>query len=151
MATESKEVIRTLNNLIETCRDGQEGFRQAAEAVEDRELQSLFDSYSRQRSQFISDLQAEVRRLGGAPDEGGSVAGALHRGWINLKSAVTGRDRHAIVSEVERGEDSAVRNYEEALEEDLPTDVLPLIERQYAQIVQAHDRVRLLEMTTDNP
>jgi len=150
MATDSKDVLKTLNNLIETCRDGQEGFRQAADAIEDRELRSLFDSYSRQRSQFISDLQSEVRRLGGDPEQGGSMAGALHRGWINLKSAVTGKDRHAVIAECERGEDSAVRNYEEALEEDLPTDVLPLIERQYAQIVQAHDRIRQLEVSTEN-
>ncbi|MEP6571979.1 MAG: PA2169 family four-helix-bundle protein [Gemmatimonadota bacterium] len=149
MAKDTKDVISTLNNLIETCRDGQEGFMHAAEQTKSPELQSLFDNFARQRSQFVNDLQVEVRRLGGDPEQHGSAGGSLHRGWIDLKAKITGRDEHAIVAECERGEDAAVRNYEEALEEDLPDDLLPVVERQYMQIVQAHDRIRALETTTD--
>ncbi|MBI3951100.1 MAG: PA2169 family four-helix-bundle protein [Acidobacteria bacterium] len=148
MTWETDDLISTLNNLIETCKDGEQGFRQAAEGVKDPDLKALFNSYSRQRAQFAADLQAEVRRLGGDPEKMGSVAGALHRGWINIKSAVTGQDEEAVIAEAERGEDAAVKNYQEALNKDLPADLRVLIERQYMQIKEAHDRVRALEVAT---
>src|SRR3982751_4841721 len=86
------DVISTLNGLIETCKDGQEGFAQAAEGVERSDLKSLFYEYSQQRSKFTGELQNLVQGLGGDPTNSGSVAGSLHRGWINIKAAVTGKD-----------------------------------------------------------
>jgi uncharacterized protein (TIGR02284 family) len=95
-------------------------------------------------------LQNEVLRLGGDPEKAGSVAATLHRGWINMKSAVTGEDENAVLAECERGEDSAVANYKDALaDENLPSDVRSIIERQYAQVQEAHDRIRNLERATD--
>lgn len=141
----NEKVISTLNNLIETCRDGQNGFRSAAEGVERGDLKQLFHTYSQQRASFVGELQDEVRRLGGDPENAGSVAASLHRGWINIKSAVTGRDDHAILAECERGEDSAVSNYRDALETDLPANVRALVERQFAEVKAAHDRIRSLE------
>ncbi|HEY0544395.1 MAG TPA: PA2169 family four-helix-bundle protein [Pyrinomonadaceae bacterium] len=145
MANTNDEVISTLNNLIETCKDGQEGFRTAAEGVKNGELKTLFNTYSQQRAQFAAELQNEVRRLGGDPEQTGSVAATLHRGWINIKSAVTGEDEGAVISECERGEDSAVRNYEDAIKAGLPADVLTIVQRQYSEIREAHDRIRALE------
>jgi uncharacterized protein (TIGR02284 family) len=84
-------------------------------------------------------------RLGGEPGETGSNAAVLHRGWINIKSAVTGEDEGAIISECERGEDSAVKAYEEALKNNLQGDVKMLVERQFSQVKEAHDLVRSLE------
>ena len=137
--------IPTLNNLIETCKDGEEGFRAAADGVKNSDLRTLFLTYSQQRAQFAAELQNEVRHLGGDPEDSGSVAASLHRGWINIKSAVTGEDEGAIISECERGEDSAVRNYQSALNEDLPANIRETVERQYAQVKEAHDRIRALE------
>ena len=145
MAVDNDDIISTLNNLIETCKDGQDGFRSAAGGVRNGELKTLFHTYSQQRAQFAAELQGEVRRLGGDPEKTGSTAAALHRGWINIKSAVTGVDEGAIISECERGEDSAVRNYEEALMQDLPSDVSSIIERHFRQVKEAHDRIRGLE------
>jgi uncharacterized protein (TIGR02284 family) len=145
MATERDDVISTLNNLIETCKDGQNGFKTAADGVKNSELKMLFHTYSQQRAQFAAELQAEVRRLGGDPEQTGSVAATLHRGWIDIKSAVTGEDENAVISECERGEDSAVKNYKDALDENLPADVRAIVERQYAQVQEAHDRLRALE------
>jgi len=145
MATDNDEVISTLNNLVETCKDGQNGFRTAAEGVKDTKLTTLFNTYSQQRGQFAAELQNEVRRLGGEPEETGSTAAVLHRGWINIKSAVTGEDEGAIISECERGEDSAVKAYEEALKNNLQGDVKMLLERQFSQVKEAHDLVRSLE------
>jgi uncharacterized protein (TIGR02284 family) len=145
MAISNDDVISTLNNLIETCKDGQEGFRVAADGVKNSNLRTLFNTYSQQRAQFAAELQAEVRRLGGDPEKTGSVAGSLHRGWINIRSAVSGQDDSAIIAECERGEDSAVSNYQDALKEILPADIQSLVERQYTQVKEAHDRIRDLK------
>jgi uncharacterized protein (TIGR02284 family) len=142
-------VISTLNNLIETCKDGQNGFQTAAGGVHRSELKTLFHQYSQQRAQFAGELQSEVLRLGGDPTQAGSVAASLHRGWIDIKAAVTGYDENAVIAECERGEDSAVKNYSEALEGDLPNDVRTIVERQHAQVREAHDRIRSLERATD--
>ena len=148
MAIDKTDVISTLNNLIETCKDGQTGFQTAAEGVKNSELKTLFHTYSQQRAQFAGELQEEVRRLGGDPEKTGSVAAALHRGWIDIKSAVTGEDENAVISECERGEDSAVKNYQDAINAGLPGDVRSIVERQYAQVKEAHDRIRALERAT---
>ena len=145
MATDNDKVISTLNNLIETCKDGQDGFQTAADGVKNSELKTLFHTYSRQRAQFAGELQGEVRRLGGDPEKTGSVAATLHRGWINIKSAVTGEDEAAVISECERGEDSAVKNYQDAINAGLPADVRAIVERQYTEVKEAHDRIRALE------
>jgi uncharacterized protein (TIGR02284 family) len=149
MATETNDVISTLNNLIETCRDGQNGFQTASEGVTNSELKTLFLGYSQQRAQFAGELQSEVRRLGGDPENTGSVAASLHRGWINIKSAVTGKDEAAVIAECERGEDSAVRNYKDALAENLPENIRAIVQSQYTQVQEAHDRVRSLERASD--
>jgi uncharacterized protein (TIGR02284 family) len=147
---DNDNVISTLNNLIETCKDGQNGFQTAAEGVKRSDLKSLFAEYALQRSKFAGELQTEVTRLGGDPENTGSVAATLHRGWINIKSAVTGADENAVIAECERGEDSAVSNYQDALnDQNLPADIRSIVERQYTQIKDAHDRVRALERATD--
>ncbi len=145
MATDNDNAISTLNNLIETCKDGQNGFQTAADGVKNSELKTLFHTYAQQRAQFSGELQNEVRRLGGDPEKSGSVAATLHRGWINIKSTVTGEDEGAVIAECERGEDSAVSNYQDALKENLPANVRSVVERQFAQVKEAHDRIRDLE------
>lgn len=146
---DNDNVISCLNNLIETCKDGQDGFKTAAEGVDRSDLKTLFYQYSQQRATFAGELQNEVRRLGGDPEKTGSVAASLHRGWIDIKSAVTGHDDNAVIAECERGEDSAVSNYKDALKDaSLPADVRTLVERQYAAVQEAHDRVRALERST---
>ncbi|HZH89491.1 MAG TPA: PA2169 family four-helix-bundle protein [Pyrinomonadaceae bacterium] len=147
---DNDKAISLLNNLIETCKDGQNGFQTAAEGITRSELKSLFYQYSQQRAQFAGELQTEVRRLGGDPEKAGSVAATLHRGWINIKSAVTGEDANAVLAECERGEDSAVSNYKDALADaNLPADVRSIVERQYAQVQESHDRIRNLERATE--
>jgi uncharacterized protein (TIGR02284 family) len=141
--TDQKEITSTINHLIETLKDGEEGFRQAAEAVKDSDLKSLFSEFSRQRARFATELQSTAREFGeDEPEKSSSTAGALHRAWINLKSAVTSGDDYAILAECERGEDSAVKEYEEALEKDLPASLRQIISRQYREIKSAHDRIK---------
>lgn len=139
-----------LNNLIETLKDGQEGFRAASEDVKSPDLKSLFSEYSLQRSSFAGELQSLVRDFGEHdPENSGSVAGAVHRGWIDLKSALTSQDDHAILSECERGEDVAVAAYRKALEDpDIAAPVAETLQRQYSDVKAAHDRVKALRDAT---
>ncbi len=139
------QVVSTLNTLIQTCRDGQEGFRVAAEGVSDAELRELFHDYSRRRGGFAGELQDEVRRLGGEPAESGSVTASLHRGWIGLMAALTGADERAVLAECGRGEDSALAVYRSALGVDMPAGVRAMVERQFAEIREARQHMSALD------
>jgi len=146
---QQKEIISTINSLIETLKDGQEGFKQAADAVRAPQLKSLFRDYSQQRSRFIGELQSQAQTLGETePKKTSSAAGAMHRAWINIKSVVTSGDDHAILAECERGEDSAVNEYKKAMEDDISSALRDIISRQYSEIKSAHDRVKQLRDAT---
>jgi uncharacterized protein (TIGR02284 family) len=139
-----KEIISIINELIETLKDGQKGFKEAADAANDPQLKSLFTGYSQQRTRFASELQTQASVGEPEPETGGSAAGAMHRGWINLKSAITSQDESAILAECERGEDSAVQEFEKAMRNDLPSPVRDIVSRQYREIKSAHDRIKTL-------
>ncbi len=143
---DQKNTISTLNDLIETLKDGQYGFKHASENVEESDLKTLFGSYSMQRSKFAGELQQELVRLGEPePEEGATVTGALHRGWINLKSALSGKSRHAVLAECERGEDHAISVYKKATASgELPAPILALVNRQYGEVQAAHNNVKSL-------
>jgi uncharacterized protein (TIGR02284 family) len=143
-AATNDDVISTLNNLIETCKDGQNGFQTSAEGLQNSNLKSTFYEYSQQRAQYLGELQTLVRELGGDPENSGSTAAALHRGWINIKSAVTGQDDAAILNEAERGEDVAKDQYKKALEMSLPSNITSVLQRQYQGVQAAHDNVKAL-------
>jgi uncharacterized protein (TIGR02284 family) len=152
MAEEREEFVSRLNELIETCKVGEEGYRLAADKVEDAELKSLFGRYAEQRAKFASDLQSEVRKLGGDPEDSGSGAlgDAFMRGWLNIKLALSSNDRKLILDECERGEDMTVENYQKAMEGGLPSESQPLVQAQYNQIKEAHDRIRDLDHAADS-
>ena len=109
------DVSNVLNDLIETCKDGEEGFRTSAEKVKDSSLKSLFSKYAAQRAGFVKELQAAVSQLGEKPAESGHVAAGLHRGWIRLKEALASDEDTAIINEAEAGEDAAMKSYKEAI------------------------------------
>ena len=139
---QNDNAVSVLNNLIETCKDGEQGFKLAADGLTSAAIKTKFLEYSRQRAQMARELQEEVRRLGADPEKKGSVAGTMHRGWLNIRSIVSGKDDHAIVAEAERGEDVAKGVYEEALKESLPQSAMTVVQQQAAKVRQAHDDVR---------
>jgi uncharacterized protein (TIGR02284 family) len=145
MAVNREELIDCLNDLIGTCRDGENGFQTAADHVKDPELKTILSDFSVQRAQFASELESEVRQLGGAPATAGTVSAAVHREWMNIKSIVTGGRDDAIVTECERGEDAAMENYQRVLKQNLPPNVLPVVKHQFTEIKRSHDRIRDLE------
>lgn len=142
--SDAKSEIDTLNDLIGIDLDAKEGFKLAAEDAKDLELKELFSTYSRQRDEFAQALQAEVRTLGGKLREHGTLGGALHRGWINIKTAIASRDNHAVLAECERGEDAALKAYGDAAASNLAGTARDLVERQLAAVQEAHNRVRAL-------
>jgi uncharacterized protein (TIGR02284 family) len=148
MPLKNAEVVSVLNDLIETSEDGIRGFQTASEAVSNPSAKALFASRLPNIQRGSSELKAEVRRLGGDPDNRGTIAGDFHRAWINLKSAVTGKNEEAVVMECERGEEHAAHVYEEALQKDLPIDTRAIVERQYRGVVENLDRVRALSRNT---
>lgn len=133
-----------LNELIETSKDGEKGFAKAAEDAHDAELKALFKGCAQRCREGATELQAQVRALGGKPEKTGSAAGALHRGWISLREAISSRDDKAILEECEKGEDYAKAQYRKALEKNLPPDVRAIVDRQYQGVLTNHDRVRAL-------
>src|SRR5688572_29815983 len=93
-----------LNRLIDTCRDGERGFRYAANHVRNPTVKALFLRIARERERFATELLPHAQRLGGATESDGSLAGGLHRGWMTIKDAVGGHSETAIIHEAERGE-----------------------------------------------
>lgn len=142
---ENKEVVSTLKDLIQTLEDGKEGFKLAAEATDNADMRTLFLHYSMQRAQFSTELHHLSGLYGDeAEDTASSLTGALHRGWLNLRSALNGGDPGAILAECERGEDHAVAEYRKAIDLPLPTDVIHAIGAQSLEIKAAHDKVKYL-------
>lgn len=141
---DSDKAVSTLNELIETCKDGEEGFRTCAEDISDPQIKSLFENRAQSCAQAATELQQVVSELGGKPETESSMSGALHRRWVDIKAAVTGKDDEAILDECERGEDVAVRSYRKALERDLPAEIRGIIERQFQGVLRNHDQVKAL-------
>lgn len=149
MAMDNDDVISVLNNLIETSEDGVKGFRDAARAIQNPRAKDVFNTRVEYIERAESDLKAAVRRLGGDPEDRGSATGALHRGWLNLKAAITGNDDDAIIAECERGENAAVERYEDALGKELPPEIRLMVDKQYRGTLQNRDVVRELRRMTE--
>lgn len=145
---ERDDVISTLNNLIATSKDGEEGFRTCAENVKNPTLQTFFQQKAERCRQGAVQLQQIVREMGGDPERDSSFSGALHRFWVDIRGTISGMSDHAILDECERGEDVAKRAYEDALKEDLPGDVRRVVENQYREVKTNHDRVKELRNIT---
>jgi uncharacterized protein (TIGR02284 family) len=141
----NQEVISILNSLIETCRDGEEGFRAAGDAIDNEDVRTLFHMYAQQRAHFRGELFNEVLRHGGEPAESGHISASFHRGWMNLKVAISGKSEAAIIDECERGEDAAMVAYQNVLKEMLPSDLMAIVDEQYSEIRHSHETVRGLK------
>ena len=139
---DENNVISVVENLIETNRDGQKGYKEAAEHVKRPDLKTYFNEQSIERGRFAMELQAELAKLG-KPDKkvSGSAGGAMHRAWIDTKVALGGGDK-TILESVEAGEDDAKDTYNKALSGNLPETVKAMVQRQAASVQRAHDKVR---------
>ena len=138
--------ITTLNTLTATLIDSVNGYRDAAEDADAGRFQQIFRERADERSRLAEELRAEVRRLGGNPEDDGSFMGKTHQRFMDLKSAITGRDDKAIINEVERGEDYLKEKFETALNNaDLPPECRSVVERVYQSVRRGHDQIAQLK------
>jgi uncharacterized protein (TIGR02284 family) len=134
----------TLNHLIEICRDGERGFRYAANHVRADDVKELFLEVAGQREQFAGELIPYAQRLGGHEEGDGTFAASLHRSWMGIRDAIAGHDETAIIREVERGESAALTAYQDAVNGMLPPTARDVIERQCEAVRWSHGRVHAL-------
>ena len=144
MSLDQDDIVDILNDLIENSRDGQYGFQTSAENVKAPELRDSFLARANECQSAVSELQVLVSQCGGKPDDGGTISGAVHRGWVAVKGTLSGYSDLAILEEVERGEDVAKARYKKALEKALPEPIRTIVERQYQGVLRNHDQIRLL-------
>lgn len=140
----TKQVIETLNDLLENARDGELGFREAAEHTKTPHLSKLFGRRAETCRQAAAELQDQIQRLGGKPDAGGTVTGAAHRVWVHIRGLFGGASDDTMLTECERGEDAAVARYRKALKQNLPQDIHAMVLRQFEGAQRNHDMIRQL-------
>jgi len=149
----NESTARAYNDLVEINETGAKGYQEAAEGVSNPQLKSQLAQYSQQRAQFASELKQHAQQYGISPEQEGTIEGALtdaaaalHRGWINLKSAVTGQDDNAILGECETGDATALEAYEQALKSaDLPAEAKSLLQQQHGQILATKNNITTLK------
>lgn len=142
--------IETLNLLLKTCRDGQEGFRACAAAVTDHALRDLLRHRADDCAGAAEELKTLVAQHGGRADDATSLPGDIHRGWMLATDALGTSDR-AILAQCEVGEDIALADYRFALTQDLPADAREAIEQQLRGAQRNHDQIRALRDTHIGP
>jgi len=140
------EIVSNLNDLIKVCKDGCEGFKTCAEDsnVDMPQLKSLLTQRREECGRAADELRALVLQQGSDPVDSTTVSGSLHRGWLNLKTAVAGKDNVAVLEECERGEDVAKDAYRKALAKDWPAPIRTVIERQYQGVLHNHEQIKSL-------
>jgi uncharacterized protein (TIGR02284 family) len=141
-STKNKEMESVLLKVIESLEDGQKGFAEIGEHLKDEQLKRYFLAESLKRANFRGELENELHRAGMADvKEGGSVSGAVHRAWGELKAKLGGGD-HTLLVTAEQGEDEAKKAYKDALEQELPLPIRQLLSEQQAHVMTSHDYVR---------
>ena len=146
------EEISTLNTLIATTIDSITGYENSAEDIENSRFREIFRERANERQSVVSELQQEVRRLGGDPEDGGSFMGKTHQRFEDLKSAITGGDEKSIINEVERGEDYLKEKFETALNADtLSGESRSVVERCYQSVRAGHDQMSQLKHGMESP
>ena len=139
-----EDVIDALQDLVECCKDGEYGFRECAQQARREDLRSLFLQRADDCRRGADELNDRIRALDGKVEDGGSATGALHRGWVSVRSALTTYDDKAVLEECERGEDNAMARYRKAMQQAMPADVRHLVEKQYQGVQRNHDQIRML-------
>lgn len=139
----SDDIISTLNDLTETCTDSEALFKVCAADASDRhpDLKKMLADRQFDYAAAASELRELVFAEGGQPETGSSMAGALHRRWVDLKKAIAGLDDEAVLNECERAEDSAARSYQKALETDLPAPIRLVVEREYQGVLRNYGTI----------
>lgn len=138
------DVIDTVNDLIECCMDGEFGFRASAEYIRNEQTRRLLLQRAEECGSAAAELRPIVVSLGGKPEDGGSASGAMHRGWVAVKSTLSGYSDRAILEDTERAEDKAIQRYQTAMNHELPAAVRAVVEGQYLGAQRNHTQIEAL-------
>jgi uncharacterized protein (TIGR02284 family) len=144
---ETDKCIDVLNSLIEINNDRVEGYETASKETDSADLKSLFADLKSTSQNNLGELRSEVGRLHGEIEDGTRTTGKFFRAWMDVKAALTGNDRHSILSSCEFGEDNAIQVYEHVLEDhndDLTSEELSMVRAQLTKLRADHDRVKAL-------
>jgi uncharacterized protein (TIGR02284 family) len=137
-----KETESVLKEVIDVLHDSQQGFAHIGEHIKDEQLKRYFLAESLKRASFRGELENELYRDGVHDLKSeGTVSGAIHRAWGDLKAKIGGSD-HQLLETAEQGEDAAKKVYADALEQDLPVPVRQLLAEQQRHVLTAHDYVK---------
>lgn len=137
--------------LVETLKDGERGFAEAAEKLRDGdhpEWATTLQRLSEQRAGFHREIVALGHDYGEDVDESGTLAAKVHRGWISLKDALTGDEPDGVLKAALTGEDHAVSEYEKALQQDISPGFREVVSRQLAAVRVARDEVKALQIAS---
>lgn len=151
MTSQTLDLRDAMNHLIEVCHDSQNMFAAASNAVASEEplLKAELMQYSFQHGDFALDLEHEMAAIGEEPVRHGTISGAMHRGWMNLKHAVSSDERYAVLDECLKSENTALEAYQSALSADLPSPVPSVVQTQYAAVERVRDRIHSLRDVAD--
>lgn len=147
MDTSMKATKDCLKDLILLNNDRYEGYQKASEQTNDNDLKQLFARLSGESQKFSNELQAHFPDMKETPkDDETTNSGKLYRVWMDVKNALSTNDRHSVLAACEYGEDVIKKGYEDALKnrEDLTSEILPVIQRQYDSLLEAHNHVKAL-------
>ena len=143
-----EKTTEVLNDLIEINNDRIAGFEHAIKGLEESDfgLKTIFENFTHESSEYVSQLRNAISQVGGEIDNGHSASGAIHRTWLDVKATFSGHDRKSVLEECERGEDAIKKAYKEALAPDsgLSTEFTSLISQQQVGITAAHDKIKAL-------
>lgn len=146
MKTTNESIIEKLNQLVEINNDRIEGYERAEKETDETDLLNNFREMAGHSRQNKEELSLEIRALGGIPADGTSTSGKIFRVWMDIKAALAGRDRKAIISSCERGEDTALDTYKEVLGSDVsfPSALRDKIKKQEMVLRSDHDHIKAL-------
>jgi len=146
--TKNEDIVDALNELVVINNDRIQGYEKAVEDTEDTNLKDIFRHYVVQSQGFRSQLADHIVRIDGAAVSDAThtdAASKLHRAWIDIKAALTGKNRDTILSSVEFGEDAALEAYRDAIGKDpLPAYIKEVLIKQLGNLQTAHDRMKTL-------
>ncbi len=149
MSNYTEEITDKLNDIIEKNIDAQKGFGKAAENADSIGLKNYFKEKATERQKFIHDLKQEVNYMGEDAEDSGSLTGAAHRTWMDVKALFSAADDESMLEESIRGEKSAVEEYREVLKHDLPIATVKILEEQLLKIEDGLLEIKTLEDLVD--
>jgi len=144
-----KEIANNLNQLLEKNYDAEKGYKDAADKVQNTRMKQFLEEQAQLRYDFGHQIKSEIKAFDGEVDKGGSVKGSMHRAWMDLKSAVTSDKEENVMEEVQRGEQSAIEEYNEVINKsNLPATTKDILTQQRDKIQQAQQSAKNWEIVS---